>query len=80
VEETSSRRQKLQTMKAASRVRSIIKTRQTMLTIVRQGHFSFQYLSLALGSVLFGSGKMTGVIHKLALSQDFTPLDKHCTL
>lgn len=58
-------------MKAASRDRSIVKTRQTTLTIKCQGHFHFQYLNLLLESVLFGSGKMTGVIHKLALLQAF---------
>lgn len=34
VEETSSRRQRLWTVRAASRDRSVIKTRQTMLTIM----------------------------------------------
>lgn len=71
VKETSSRRQRLWTVKASGRDRSIIKTRQTMLTIVCQGHFCFQYRSLMLESVLFGFGKVTGVMHELALSQAF---------
>lgn len=70
MEETSNRSQRLWTVRAASRDRSIIKTRQ-MLTIMCQGHFCFQYLSPMLESVLFGSGKMTGVIHTLALSRAF---------
>lgn len=42
-----------------------------MLTIMCQGHFCFQYRSLMLESVLFGFGKVTGVMHELALSQAF---------
>lgn len=64
MEETSSRRQRLWTVKAASRDRSISKTRQTMLTIIYQGRFHFQYLSLMLESVLYRSGKITGIINK----------------
>lgn len=42
-----------------------------MLTIMCKGHSYFQYRSLMLESVLFGFGKVTGVMHKLALSQAF---------